>query len=283
MARCANGACGCWRPDLFIQYTHAGMCVDGRWFCSASCVETIAQRRLLGVQPPRTGITTIPALRLGTLLIHQGTIDSNALRYALEQQQRTGLRLGAQLLRMGLADSASILRALAAQAGVSYLTAVDPSCVTSAPGGLSRDEVRALGVAPFRADQVSRLLLVACTAPLPRAALAALRQLTRWNPEPYLVTDADADVLVQAYGTGTAGTRPAAEFTRVRGVQDAAARIAAAAATGRDVTVTETRWDPYTWVRVETPALVQTLVMPSAADDVPPTKEQECREATTSH
>jgi hypothetical protein len=45
-----------------------------------------------------------------------------------------------------------VLRALAAQSGVRYLATIDQSAAKSAPGQLSSDEVRALGIVPFSED-----------------------------------------------------------------------------------------------------------------------------------
>ena len=102
----------------------------------------------------------------------------------------TGLRLGAQLQALGYASADAVLRALAEQANLSYLSNVDWSWMQGAPGGLPPDTVRAVGLVPFGADEPRRRLHVMCAAPLPRAAMRALLTLTGWTPEPYLVDDA---------------------------------------------------------------------------------------------
>ena len=72
---------------------------------------------------------------------------------------------------------------------------------------------------------------MACRAPLPRAALSALRQLTGWTPEPLLVSDADLQTLMHSYGVdGCPRPTRRVGFVNVHSVGDAAARIAAAAA-----------------------------------------------------
>jgi hypothetical protein len=258
-----------------VRYARVGLRVDGAWFCSPACVEFAARRRLRSGRPSGTAVPPVPALRLGVLLLHQGAITSTQLAKALAAQQLTGRRLGAQLQDMKLADAEAVLRGLSAQAGVSYLSAVDPSCVRSAPGGLSTDEVRALGVVPIQVDEANRLLIVACPAPVPRAALAALRQLTGWSPEPLLVTDADWQALSRAYGSAAVTRRRRVEFDRVRDVDAAAARIAAAAREGA-ITITQAHHDDSTWVRVEGKGLVSTLLVPRK-------EGQECPAVITSH
>ena len=261
MARCSHDACGRVRPDFLLRYTRMGLRVDGAWFCSPSCVETATAQRLRGVRRGGSPLHPVPPLRLGVLLLHQGAVTSTDLAQALSAQRESGRRLGAELLHRGLAHAEAVLKALAAQAGARYLTAVDPACVRSGPGGLSRDEVQALGVLPIQVVEAERLMLVACPAPLPRAALSALRQLTRMTPDPLLVSDDDWRTLMDAYGTAPAHPQREAAFATVRNVADAAAQVAAAAAAQGSVTVTEAYGDTSVWLRINGPSAIKTLLM----------------------
>jgi hypothetical protein len=210
------------------------------------------------------------------LLLHQGVITSGDLAQALASQRTTGRPLGEELLHMGLADPVSVLRALAAQSGVNYLATVDPASVGGAPGGLSPDEVRALGVVPIQFHEASRRLVVACRAPLPRAALAALRQLTGWTPEPLFVSDTDLATLMHSYGTSAPAPQRRVGFVNARNVNDAAAHIAAVAENERAITLTEAHSDWATWVRIESVGAVDTLFMRYE-------ESLECPVATTLH
>jgi len=276
MARCSRNDCRRWRPDVLVRAAGLGLRVDGAWFCSRTCVESVTQQRLRGVPRPASQVPAIPALRLGVLLLHQGAITSADLSKALGAQRTTGRRLGAELQHLGLADAASVLRGLSAQAGVSYLASVDHASVRHAPGGLSPDEVRALGVVPIQVDQANRLLVVACQAPLPRASLSAVRQLTGWTPEPLLVSDADWQTLMRSYGVASPASERRVEFIRVRDVGDAAARVAAAASVG-PIMVTEAHCDSAMWVRIESAGAIDTLLMRQDED------KSQWQAATTSH
>ena len=152
---------------MIVRWTKLGLHVDGAWFCSNACVEADAARRLREVRP-REIASRAPVLRLGAVLLHQGVVTPGQLGEALETQRTTGLRLGAQLQALGHLSRDLALRALSAQNGVSYLKTIDSAAVRTAPGGLSVDEVRALGIVPFR-DAGDRLL-VACAAPVPTTA-----------------------------------------------------------------------------------------------------------------
>src|SRR5690349_17357974 len=176
MPRCADASCVRWRPAFGVW---GGVRLNGTWFCSRSCATAAVRRGL--ESPPVVGESagSLPPLRIGALLRHQGAITQAQLDAALASQRKSGLRLGAELQRLGFVSSATLVRALAAQAGVSYLTAVDPARVRRAPGGLSADMVRALGLLPFEAQE--RRLHVICTAPVPRPALRALARLTGWT------------------------------------------------------------------------------------------------------
>src|SRR6185295_16984371 len=149
MAHCSRETCRRWRPDLIVGLAKLGLHVDGAWFCSNACVEADATRRLRNILP-REVVSHAPALRLGAVLLQQGAVNSRQLGEALHAQRTTGLRLGTQLQRLGHVSRDAVLRALSAQNGISYLATIDPASVRSAPGGLSSDEVRALGIVPFR-------------------------------------------------------------------------------------------------------------------------------------
>jgi hypothetical protein len=149
---------------------------------------------------------------------------------------------------------------------------VDPDCVRSAPGGLSRDAVRALGLVPFSDVSDDGRIKVACVAPLPRAALTALHRLTSWTTEPYLVSDENLERLLEAYGAdvvGPAPTRAGSGFVRASTLSEAAACIAAAATSARRTTMTEASLAPYTWVRVRSAGVTQdVLFAPAGAEEI---------------
>jgi MshEN domain len=255
MAQCSRDGCGRWRPDLIVRWAKLGLHVDGAWFCSNGCVEADAARRLRDVRP-RDLAPRAPALRLGAVLLHQGVVTSRQLGEALDAQRTTGLRLGAQLQTLGHVTRDVVLRALSAQNGVSYLTTIDPGLVRTAPGGLGKDEVRALGIVPFRETEDE--LLIACAAPVPYSAIGALQTLSGRTVLPYLVADEDFDRLASAYGASVEGS----PTTTVRDIRDGASHIAALAAQAGDVTVKEALVDPFTWVRIAANGRISTLLVP---------------------
>ncbi|MGE0039786.1 MAG: hypothetical protein AB7H88_00610 [Vicinamibacterales bacterium] len=265
MPRCARAECGRWRPDLLVRNVRVGLHLDNRWYCSPGCVETATRRRLSAPRPLSLRPPAIPPLRLGTLLIHLGAATPALLRQAADAQRRSGLRIGAQLRAMGVVSATDVLRGLSAQAGVGYLTHLDPSCVREAPGRLSADAVRALGVVPVEADAHVQRLRVACVAPVPRVAIAALYELTRWAIEPFLVSDEHLEPLMTAYAEAAGNRTPAIAAHTVRRVDEAAKWVARAAAAGPGVRMTEARFDPYQWVRLESEARVEDVLISGEA------------------
>ena len=250
MPQCTHTECRRWRPQILVRYAKLGLRVDGLWFCSTTCVTEATSTRLSQVPAQRYASPRLPPLRLGTLLIHAGAITPTQLNEALRSQVSSGLKIGAELQRLGHTAAADVLRALATQAGTSYISGIDPRSVRPAPGGLSAQEVQALGIVPFRLVEDDRLVMVACTAPVPRAALGALHQLAGYRPVPYLVSDEEFDALASAYGTDGTAAQPQVRMAWVDSVHDAARRIAATAAREGDVTVSGARLDPLMWVRV---------------------------------
>ena len=255
MPRCADATCVRWRPAFGVW---GGVRLNGTWFCSRSCAATAVRRGL--ESPPAIGESAgaLPPLRIGALLRHQGAITQAQLDAALASQRKSGLRLGAELQRLGVLSSEPLVRALAAQAGVSYLTSVDSARVRRAPGGLSADMVRALGLLPFEAQD--RRLHVICTAPLPRPALRALARLTGWIAEPYLVDDAVWERALEHYAPAAGDSRSEV----VHDVEEASAHVVAAAAAGRNAVIRYAGCGDFVWVRVEGGAKTQdVLIQPS--------------------
>jgi hypothetical protein len=254
MPRCADASCVRWRPAFGVW---GGVRLNGTWFCSRSCAGTAVRRGL--ESPPAVGESAgaLPPLRIGALLRHQGAITQAQLDEALASQRKNGLRLGAELQRLGHVSSATLVRVLAAQAGVSYLTSVDPARVRRAPGGLSADMVRALGLLPFEAQAPERRLHVICTAPVPRPALRALARLTGWTGEPYLVDDAVWERALDNYAPDAEGHTSEV----VHDVEEASAHVVAAAAAGRDAVVRYAGCGDFVWVRVEGGAKTQDVLI----------------------
>jgi hypothetical protein len=237
-------------------------------------VEAAARQGLDGQAKPAITVAPLPPLKLGVLLRHVGAITEAQLEIALAMQRTSGLRLGAQLQQLGFVGPDPILKALAAQCQVSYLTSFDVARVQRGPGGLPAETVRALGVVPFDADETRQRLKVICTAPVPRAALRALLKLTGWTPEPYLVDDAVWELALELYQPAHAGASGRTQVQRVGTVHDAAARVAATAARDRAVTMRHAECDQYMWVRVEGRERVTDFL-------VAENKEKPCRVAHT--
>ncbi len=281
MARCAAESCGRWRPEILVR-RGVGTFVDGVWFCSRQCVEQLVRRRLIEARPVAAGIPSVPPMRLGALLRHHGVCSAEAIEQALQAQRGSRLKLGAQLHAMGAAEPAGVLKALAAQSGVGYLTGIDMESVRDAPGGLSPNAVRALGLVPVSEVGDGRIR-VACAAPVPRRAISAFRRLTGWIPEAYLVTDGDFLQLLANYGLDVSSdrtVRPLTEFSQTEDLADAAARIAEAATRAGDTNLTEARFEPYTWIRVQGSGVVEDVLFARPAHTE---EEASCPVATTSH
>lgn len=269
MPRCADTTCKRWRLFGALQF-------NGSWYCSRACVEQAALAGLgdseEGSRPQVRG-RSLPPMKLGVLLRHSGAISEAQLDAALAVKTRTGLRIGEQLEQMGFAGSDSVLRALAAQAGVSYLSNFDVAKVKRAPGAMPPAMVRAIGLIPFEADEIGQRLKVISAAPLPRAAIRAMTKLTGWTIDAYLVKDAVFEAALDAYRPSEhAGMADDADLLQT--LDAAAARVAERAERDRAVTMRHVAYDDYVWVRVEGAERVSDLLVG---------KETECRAACIAH
>jgi len=269
MPKCADASCVRWRPALGVW---GGVRLNGVWYCSRACAATAVRRGLESPPLVAESAGALPPLRIGALLRHQGAITAPQLDEALAAQGTSGLRLGAQLQALGFVSSAMLVRALAAQAGISYLTTIDLTRLRRAPGGLSPDMVRALGLLPFEASD--RRLHVLCTAPLPRPALRALSRLTGWTGEPYLVDDQVWERALECYAPAGGGDRHQSEVLHDMGI---ASEHVVAAAVGRDAVVRYAGCGDFVWVRIEAAARTQDVLIQG------PGEEQRCQAAFTQH
>jgi hypothetical protein len=266
MARCTRPACRRWYPEVLLRFG-AGVHVEDGWYCCRECLQRAVQERLERLSRTAGGSAERGAnVRLGALLVAgDARLSPELLARALQAQRTSKRKLGAELLQMGAITQAELVTALARQASTKCLTTVDPAIARAGHGGLSRDMVRALGLVPFAARLEARLLKVAFAAPLPRAAMAALRELTGWTPDPYLVADDVFPLLVEAYATGSTDERvyttaEAATF------EDGLAQVARLAERGRAARISHARLDSQVWVRVEASGHVDDVLM--AAPDV---------------
>ncbi len=277
MARCASESCARWRPDVLAGVS--GIHIDTRWFCSHACVERMVQKLLADAVPADQPIVaSAPHLRLGVLLRHHGALSADQLHDALEQQRKSGLRLGAQARAMFGIEPAMVLKALAAQAGTRYLTAIDSATVQDGPGGLPHEAMAALGLIPFSKPDREGRVRVASMAPVRWDAVNALSTLTGWMPEPYLVEDEVWAALFTNYGTAQAPATEPSRVVIVKSELEAATRIATLAASTRRARLAEAHWDPYIWVRVHGEAKVNDVLFAR-----PTTQELSWQAASTSH
>lgn len=249
MPRCADATCARWRPERLVPRWATGLRFNDRWYCSRECVENAAKARL-DAPAASAAVPALPPLRLGVLLRHMGVVTDEQVTAALQSQKTSGRRLGAELRRLNAVGAEPVLKALAGQAGVSYLTSFDPTRVATGPSWLPVETVRALGLVPFELSETRRSLKVICTAPVPKAALRALTKLTGWLPEPYLVDDMVWEDAMRSYRVdGDEG----AVSARVTSMAAAASKVADAALADRTVTMRHATYDRCTWVRVEGP------------------------------
>ena len=207
-------------------------------------------------------------LKLGALLQRVGTISQAQLDMARGASAATGVRIDRQLERLGFVTPEAVLRALATEAGVSYLLAFDVSRVRRAPVALPEATVRSLGLVPFETDPETKQASVICAAPLPREAMRAFARLTGWTPKAYFVTDRVLEAALAAY-------RPAehAETSHAAPTLDnigaAAALVADTAVAERTVTMRHAAYNNRVWVRIESMQGVSDLIVTNERQEGP--------------
>lgn len=260
MPRCAEASCGRWRPERLAPGWAVGIRLNGAWYCSRLCVQSAA-RTGLDDENPDIVSGGRRLVRLGALLRQLQVVSELQLREALDSQRASGCRLGEELIRRRFVGADHVLRGLAAQAGVSYLSRFDLARVSSGPSRLPVATVHALGLVPFELNRQQRVARVICGAPVPRAAVRALQRLTGWDVDVYLVDDSVWAQALREYRPASSDA-PIAEVVTVPGLDDAAAAVAEAASVDREVVMRHASWDRFTWVQVEGATQTSTLLVP---------------------
>ena len=266
MPRCAEATCGRWRPERLTPRWAVGLRMNGQWYCSRPCLE-IAARTGLDAPEVEAGAagTSVRTRHLGVLLRQLNAVTDAALAAALESQRTSDRRLGAELVHLGHVRHDQLLRALAAQAGVSYLPTFDVFRIVRTPPWLPPGTVRALQLVPFHRDLTARSVHVLCAAPVPRHAVLALQKLTGLVPEVYLVGDDVWNRAVEVY-CAAAEDVTEVEVITSGGIGAAAALVAETASSDRVVTMRHAHWDRFTWVRVEGPSQAANVLVPDSME-----------------
>ncbi len=163
MPRCADFTCGRWRPERLAPE------VGGRAPLQRTLVLLARVRRARGARRPRHagGAGGVG----GSAAAAEARRAAAPSRRDHRERARKRARVAARLRAAGSARSCStwaswtpdvILKALAAQGGVSYLPSFDVDRVMSGPAWLPAETVRALGLVPFEADEAQKRLRVVC-------------------------------------------------------------------------------------------------------------------------
>ena len=137
--------------------------------------------------------------RLGDILVSEGALDEGGLAQALEIQGETGERIGIILLETGLVSRVALLRAVAAQVGVTFVDldaqAVDWGAASTIPVGLARRH-QALPIG-FEGDDV----VVAMANPSDVFALDDIRSVTGRKLRPVLAEPEQLQRAIDRLGT----------------------------------------------------------------------------------
>jgi len=148
--------------------------------------------------------------KLGECLIQAGLITQEDLQAALAEQQRTGERLGAVLVRLNLATEKQVIKALAHQLGLPYVSLTDDPPERSAMVLIPKDIALERVCVGLRRQE--NLLTVATTDPLSASLARDLEILTGHTIKQVVATASDIiDSIMSGYPAAPVTTLAAAE------------------------------------------------------------------------
>lgn len=136
--------------------------------------------------------------RLGECLIQAGLITQEDLQAALAEQRRTGERIGVILVRLNLATEKQVIKALAHQAGLPYVSLTDDPPERSAIVLIPRDIALERGCVAVRLEK--NQLTVAMADPLSVTLARDLETLTGHTIKQVVATFSDiVDSIASGY------------------------------------------------------------------------------------
>lgn len=264
---CGNPACaGGW---LTFMKDHRRPMFEGRWGCTAGCLEAMvrrAVRRESGVRHAEERDSGHRhRLPLGLVLLAQGRITTTQLEQALDRQRRAGRgRIGRWLMEEYGLDPDCIARALAVQWGCPVLAmeGFDPERMALAAPRLL---VEQLGMVPLRMAGERTLQLAFRERP-DAAAAFALERMTGLKVESGLAAPAEWMAAQQRL---CACDFVEAEFEQVAEIGLLPRRIAAALGRMRPRAARLVRAHEFFWLRM----WLEADAMDSRAGSMPRTRE----------
>ena len=144
---------------------------------------------------------SIPAKRLGEILIERGKLDAGSLERALRLQQDSGERLGALLVTLGLVAPRDVADALAEQLGLPLLDGAGYPELPILEERVSPRFLRDARALPVREDADE--LVLAMADPTDRYAMDAFAMVTGRKVRPMVAVPGDLDAaLERLYGSG---------------------------------------------------------------------------------
>jgi hypothetical protein len=188
LPRCQDPDCGAGRRLWWrLSGKHAGIALQGAWYCGAECFER-AVRELLS----RAVVESPPAepaghrIPLGLVLLSRGKITHPQLQAALEAQRVSGGgRIGEWLEDLGFVTGKQVTAALGLQWACPVLPGLASNweCAGLVPFHL----LEQVGMVPVRYIAARRMLYVAFADGVHYPALYAIEQMLHCHTEPCLV------------------------------------------------------------------------------------------------
>lgn len=172
-----------WRP-------HAGIRLQGTWYCVPECFESAARNLLSRVPPQNTLAGDIHhRIPLGLLMLSRGQLTIRQLGLALEAQRNSGRgRMGYWLTELGFATEQQVTAALGLQWACPVLSpgrAGEMLCVDMVPFRL----LESFRMLPVQFVAASRVLYVAFCEAVDYTALHAIEQMLDCRTEACLLGD----------------------------------------------------------------------------------------------
>ena len=178
---CANRNCSYSAWERW-RSRHSGVLLDGRWYCSESCLKVALQLTVSqGSHSTRKGSDSAHRLPLGLLLFSRGIIDQQDLARALQMKaDDPQARIGECLCQLGRITEEQVTRAVGMQNGLPVLIGYQPRLERLVPVRLQE----AADACCFRTTRSPAILFVGFSVVVDPSLVRAIESILGTTVEP---------------------------------------------------------------------------------------------------
>jgi hypothetical protein len=194
--QCSHADCSRWLTQRHLATRKVGVTMQGCWFCSYGCFNSIATARLrqLSVTTPAQSTRTM-RMPLSLILINRGCLTQEQSKLATIEQGQTGVEIGDTLIRLGFVDEKDVVSARSIQWDCPvFSAATHPLSFQHRSTHIPLTLLYTHSMAPLHYIAATNTLLIGFIYSVEYAVLYAVEQMTGCRTKACLITPSDFEL-----------------------------------------------------------------------------------------